>query len=200
MKNLYTLIDETHHHPTKWFKKAVYGAFTGFILGQFWFFIAPINGFAASKLFAAIGEKAWTGRLYRMLKHTAPRHMATGAALFLGYDLIMEGWRYHDHTTTRPMIVDHVATMSVLGTIGGFMATNTIRGAFQGFLWFGLNVGFLSYWVFMFGMKPGACQAGPVNFYYDADVSKEEKERLEMQDQLDIISYNMMKEPGYGLV
>lgn len=65
MKNLYTLLDEHHHHPTKWIKKGVFGAMTGFTLGQLWFFMSPINGFAAQKLFAAIGEKAWSGRAWR---------------------------------------------------------------------------------------------------------------------------------------
>lgn len=65
MKNLYTLFEETHHHPTKWIKKATFGALTGFALGQLHFFNAPINGFAAQKLFAAIGERPWSGRLWR---------------------------------------------------------------------------------------------------------------------------------------
>lgn len=147
MKNLYTLIDERHHHPTKWFKKFMFGAFSGFFLGQIWFFVAPINGFAASKLFAAIGEKAWTGRMYRMLKFTAPRHMMIGGSIFLGYDLIREAFVHHDETNQRPKIIDHVAAMSIIGTIGGLMMTNTLRGALQGFLFVGLNIGFLSYWV-----------------------------------------------------
>ena len=47
MKNLYTLMDESHHHPTKWAKKATFGAIFGFCFGQIHFFCAPINGFAA---------------------------------------------------------------------------------------------------------------------------------------------------------
>lgn len=129
MKNMYSLWDEHHHHPTKWFKKAVFGSIFGLVVGQFWFFVAPINGFAASKLFATIGEKAWSGRLFRMLKHVAPRHMAVGASVFLGYDLILEFMRHHDETNLRPMIIDHLTAMSVIGTVGGFYATNTIRGA-----------------------------------------------------------------------
>jgi len=65
MKNMITMQYETKHHPTKWIKKFLFGAFTGLCLGQFWFFVAPINGFAAQKLFAAIGERAWSGRLFR---------------------------------------------------------------------------------------------------------------------------------------
>jgi hypothetical protein len=65
MKNLFTFTEERHHHPTRWFKKFLYGAGVGLCLGQLWFFVSPINGFAAQKLFAAIGERAWSGRLYR---------------------------------------------------------------------------------------------------------------------------------------
>ena len=75
---------------------------------------------------------------------------------------------------------------------------NSIRGAFQGLLFVGLNLGFLSYWFMTIGMRPNAGQA-PALIYYDADVSKEEKERLEMQDQLDILTFNMLSKPAYGL-
>ena len=200
MKNMYTLMDEHHHHPTKWFKKACFGALFGFINGQIWFAVAPINGFAASKLFAAVGEKPWSGRTYRMLKHTAPRHMAMGVGVFLGYDLIMEFLRHHDETNKRPKIVDHLFAMSVIGTVGGLLATNTPRGAFQGFLWFGIQIGFCTHWIMEMGTYPGASLAKPVSFHYDADVTKEEKERIEMIDQLDILTYNLSKDPGYGMI
>ena len=37
------------------------------------------------------------------------------------------------------------------------------------------------------------------HIYYDADVSKEEKERIEMLDQVDILAHNLMLRPAYGL-
>lgn len=114
-----------------------------------------------------------------MIQHTSMRHMAIGGSVFLGYDLIHEALRYHDHQCQRPMIVDHLVAMSVIGTVGGFMASNSLRGAFQGFLFFGINFGFLSYWAFKQGMRPGA-GASQSKIFYDADVSKEEKERFEM--------------------
>ena len=134
-----------------------------------------------------------------MLQHTAPRHMAIGGSIFLGYDLIFDFMRHHDETNMRPMIVDHVLAMSIIGTVGGFMATNTIRGAFQGFLFFGLNLGFFTYWAMKMGRQPGSGQAS-AHIYYDTDVTKEEKERLEMQDQLEILTHNMLGKPAYGLV
>ncbi len=133
-----------------------------------------------------------------MIQHTAPRHMMVGGSVFLAYDLIFDFLRHHDETNMRPKIIDHVFAMSCIGTVGGFMATNSIRGAFQGFLFVGLNLGFMSYWAMTMGNRPNAGQASAL-IYYDADVSKEEKERLEMQDQLDILTYNMMSKPAYGL-
>ena len=50
------------------------------------------------------------------------------------------------------------------------------------------------------GIKPGASLQAPVSFHYDPDVTKEEKERIEMLDQLDILAYNMSKDPGYGMI
>ena len=183
MKNMYTLWDEHHHHPTKWFKKALFGAVFGLCVGQIAFFASPINGFAASKLLASIGERAWSGRAYRLFRQVAPTHMAIGASVFVGYDLILEFMRHHDETNLRPKIIDHLTAMSVIGTVGGFYATNTIRGAAQGFLFFGINFGFLSWWYMqMGGFRPGGRMARPASFFYDADVSKEEKERIEMLD------------------
>ena len=66
MKNLITLINEDHHHPTKWFKKFCFGSVVGLTLGQAWFFFSPINGFASQKLWASVGEKPWSGRLWRL--------------------------------------------------------------------------------------------------------------------------------------
>lgn len=198
MKNLFTLTDEHHHHPTKWIKKFAYGAFVGLVLGQVWFFVSPINGFAAQKLFASIGERAWSGRIYRMFMATAPRHMAYGGSAVLGYDLLREFLVHHDENNLRPKVIDHIFAMSVLGTIGGFCATNTLAGALRGFLFIGLNFGFISYWWASNGMQPGATLASS-HIYYEQGVSDEEKERIQMQDQLQILAYNMNCKPGYGL-
>ena len=56
----------------------------------------------------------------------------------LGYDLVIFLLRHHDECNQRPKIFDHLIAMSVLGTAGGFIATNTFQGAFGGFLFFGL--------------------------------------------------------------
>ena len=128
-------------------------------------------------------------------------HMGVGVASFLSYDLIIEFMRHHDETNLRPMFIDHLLAMSLIGMGGGFIAMNSVRGAVQGLFFVGGFLGCLSYWLMTYGMRPfGSAHQGGQLLYYDADVSKEEKERIEMLDQLDILSYNMSRRPGYGAV
>ena len=91
-----------------------------------------------------------------MLKHTAPMHMLAGGAAFLGYDLITEFLRHHDETNLRPQILDHLFATSVISTIGGYCAFNTMKGAFTSFLFLGLTGGFMSYYVMQRGLRPGS--------------------------------------------
>ena len=84
--------------------------------------------------------------LFRLIQMTAPRHIMIGASVFVGYDLLMEFMRHHDELNQRPKVIDHVIAMSVLGTVGGFMASNSIQGAFGGFLFVGINLGLLTWW------------------------------------------------------
>ena len=65
LKNLKDFKNERHHHPTKWFKMFLYGAVFGVTIGSVWTAFRPINGFAAQKLMAAVGDRAWSGRYLR---------------------------------------------------------------------------------------------------------------------------------------
>jgi len=67
MKNAKDLITESHHFPTVWAKEFIKGALLGTTLGAGWFFISPANGFAVQKLMNAAGERAWSGRLWRLV-------------------------------------------------------------------------------------------------------------------------------------
>lgn len=46
LKNAKDLVVEQHHFPTRWAKTFLFGAFSGVVLGQGWFFIRPAHGFA----------------------------------------------------------------------------------------------------------------------------------------------------------
>ena len=65
LKHLSDFKHEEHHHPSKWIKSFMMGATTGLTLGSIWFFLSPINGFASQKLYAAVGERAWSGKSFR---------------------------------------------------------------------------------------------------------------------------------------
>ena len=65
LKHMVDWQHEENHHPTKWFKRFVAGAMLGLVVGQVWFFFAPINGFAAQKLLAATGERPFSGVTWR---------------------------------------------------------------------------------------------------------------------------------------
>jgi len=47
LKNAKDVINEQDHFPTRWAKTFLFGATLGVTFGQAWFFLRPINGFAA---------------------------------------------------------------------------------------------------------------------------------------------------------
>lgn len=65
MKNAKDLLHEEHHHPIKWIKKFLAGAYAGVVFGYAWFLFKPQNGFAYKKLLAASGDRPWSGRSLR---------------------------------------------------------------------------------------------------------------------------------------
>ena len=65
LKNAKDIVTEQHHFPTRWAKTFLYGSTVGVILGQAWFFIKPVDAFAMQKLMQSVGERAWSGRLWR---------------------------------------------------------------------------------------------------------------------------------------
>ena len=65
LKNIKDIKNEHAHFPTRWFKTFMHGALTGIALGQIWFFVRPINGFAMQKLMAAVGDRPFSGRVGR---------------------------------------------------------------------------------------------------------------------------------------
>lgn len=47
LKNIKDFVDERQHHPTKWAKTFLFGAFAGVVLGSVWMAFRPINGFVS---------------------------------------------------------------------------------------------------------------------------------------------------------
>lgn len=135
----------------------------------------------------------------RLLAQVAPKHMALGGTAVVGYDLVREFLRHHEETNTRPKIIDHLIATSVVGSGAGLYMANTVRGALQGFLFLGLMCGIVSWWALSVSMRPGR-PVNNANFYYDKDVTAEERERIEAMDQAETLAWRMCQEPGYGLV
>ena len=117
----------------------------------------------------------------------------------LSYSIITEFFRSHEESHPRPRIIEHLIATCTIGFVGGCMATNTLRGGFQGFLFGGLNLGLLAWWFQNHTFRPGGGQ-GPANIAYDKDVTPEERERIEMMDQVQQLAHNMSIQPGYGIV
>ena len=65
MKHLSDFKHEEHHHPSKWIKSFIAGAAFGLTMGSLYFFLSPINGFASQKLYAAVGERPFSGKSLR---------------------------------------------------------------------------------------------------------------------------------------
>merc|ERR1712061_614369 len=96
-------------------KSFIAGAAFGLVFGQVWFFFSPINGFAAQKLFAAVGERPFSGRMLRMFKEVSIPHMLYGGTSFFFYTFTFDVLRHHAETNLRPKIVDHTLALGILG-------------------------------------------------------------------------------------
>ena len=72
--------------------------------------------------------------------------MMVGGSAMLAYSFITEYLSLHEEANPRPRIIDHLVATSIIGFVGGAMTMNSLRGGIQGFLFVGLNLGFLSWW------------------------------------------------------
>jgi hypothetical protein len=189
MKNAKDLVTEEHHFPTRWFKQFMRGATVGVVLGSLWHFVKPTDAFAQQKLFAAIGEQAWTGRTWRLLRHTAPTHGMAGGSLFLGYTLILEFLRHHDETNMRPKFIDHEIAMAIIGAGAAMgMGSGCPWAIFTGAIFSTLTAGPAIWWLQMQGNRPGQMNR-PANIFYTAEATPEEIERFRHQDQTDMLAF-----------
>ena len=128
----------------------------------------------------------------------APTHAAYGGAVFLGYHLVFEWLRHHEHTNLRPMFIDHQIAVSLIGMGAGMTALGgSPKAIMQGFLFSFVMVGPITYWLKLQGNMPGQMNR-PANVYYQDGTSEEEIERFRHQDQIETMAYNMSSMAGYG--
>jgi len=169
---------------------------SGVLLGAAWVAVAPINGVAAQKLFAKIGERPFSGRMARMVWQTAPWHATFGGALALSYQLGWDFMRHHAHTETRPRYFDHTIIMTVIsvGTtaaLGG--APKTMASAAILSL---LTLSPMSWWLWH-QRRPGHFRKVS-NVFYEDDCTPEEIARYQAQDQVEALGHVLSTRPGYG--
>ena len=167
---------EKDSHILAYAKTGLAGALTGVVFGQAWFVVSPIDGFASQKLFAAVGERAWSGRAFRLFKQTAPTHALAGALTFLGYRGICHVLRSNDRNNVRPFFFDHcMATALVTGT-WGLSVGGTMKNGIAGLVIGGLTLGPMSYWLYLNGRMGNGNR--PATVWYENDVSKEDIARF----------------------
>ena len=107
--------------------------------------------------------------------------------------------RHHDEANLRPQFMDHMLATMLIGTVSGFLALNTLTGALQGLMVSTCAIGPGLYWVKQCG--PGFMEhTGPANIFYTDDTTPEEVERIRMEDEVEMLAYNMSKQPGYGII
>jgi len=198
LKNMKDFSNEREHLPTRWFKAFLFGAFTGVGFGTMWFAIAPINAFAAQKLFSSVGERAWSGRMFRLFRQVAPQHAMFGGAIFASYRIMTDMFRHHDHTNLRPKFMDHCLALTIIGGGIGLIVGKKLRTAVALSVFSLLTVSPLSWW-YSFCIRPGNGHR-PARIHYENDVSKEEIERFQAMDQTEILAEEMMRRPGYGWI
>ena len=119
LKNLKDLSNEEHQFPIKYSKLALKGGFVGAILGYYYFICSPQGPLELNKLQAASGNRAYSGKLVRLVKNVAGRYALLGAGAFLSYQLTIDMLRHHDEANSRPAFFDHALGCLVVGTGAG---------------------------------------------------------------------------------
>jgi hypothetical protein len=114
-----------------------------------------------------------------------------GGSLFLGYSLIFETLRHHDHTNKRPMFIDHQIAMTIIGGVASVgMAGGSPQSMVVGAIFSFFTLGPMLWWLKLNGMSAGQMNK-PANVFYTDDCTKEEIERFTHQDQVDQITFSM---------
>ena len=134
----------------------------------------------------------------RMLGQVAPLHAAVGAMTFLSYRGITHLMRLHDHTNRRPFFVDHVTAFSIIGGVWGLTYGGSIKNGLAGFIGFGLTLAPMCYWLYLM-RRTGMGHPRP-SVIYENEVTKEDVARYEAMDQEEMLAFEMMRRPGYGII
>ena len=180
LKNIKDLANEEHHHPTKWVKQGLLGGMVGVFVGTAKLGHLPEAKFTSQKLLQSVGNRPWSGRLYRLFMKTAPYHFFLGASVILSYSFIMEMMRHHDETNLRPKFFDHQLAITLICGVGNYLTWGQpwhfAAGAVFGFV----TIGPALWWMKLNGgLDP---HNRPASVFYENDATPEEIERFQQQD------------------
>ena len=89
-KNMKDIWQENDSFGIKYFKTFLRGGLIGSVLGYSYFLVSPQGMIEAGKLEAAAGNRAWSGRLLRMLKSVCGRYALYGGVTFAAYHIMIE--------------------------------------------------------------------------------------------------------------
>ena len=147
------------------------------------------------KLQAAAGSRAWSGRMYRMIRSVCGKYAAIGGSIFFAYSYLTEWMRHHDEANPRAIYWDHTAATTVL-TLGAtaLYCSHPSQLLAAGFMSLML-VSPMSWWL-MNQVRINTVR-NP-NIFYEGSCTKEEIERFRAQDQIEQAAFKMQSTPGYG--
>jgi len=166
------------------------------MLGAAWVAVSPINGLAAQKLFAKIGDRPFSGRMGRFIWQTSPWHAAFGGSLCLAYQLGWDFTRHHAHTETRPRYYDHTLILTTIAVATTAGLGGSPKACASAFVFTLITLSPMSWWLWH-QRRPGHCKK-PSNVFYEDDCTPEEIARYQAQDQVEALGYLLTTRPGYG--
>jgi len=116
LKNMRDLPRETHHFPITMSGHFLKGGLVGTVLGSMYFLAGPVGQLETEKVLSAAGSRAFSGKLFRILKQTGFRYFLMGGTALSGYHMLMWYMRHHDEANPRPIYIDHTIALTVLTT------------------------------------------------------------------------------------
>jgi len=166
---------QDHHHPIKYIKTFLTGATVGSVAGYMYFVGGPTGSFEMSKLLAAVGNRPFSGRGFRLMQNVLGKYALMGGSLFLSYQMIHDFLRHHDEANGRPMFFDHMIATTTIGTVlGGFYMKSPV-GVFCSMFFSMVLVSPTMWW---FKNKCKLNHVRPANIFYENGTTAEEVERF----------------------
>ncbi|CAI2377829.1 unnamed protein product [Moneuplotes crassus] len=200
-RHLPDLVNESHQKPIQWIKYTIKGAVIGAIYGLYQHSNHLIeNRFVDQKLY--LSEKRSPFHIRGLLKYAKifARPMGYTAGLFLGYKLLYDFFEHHTGGQDIPDMFHHFKAWVILSpfVLGYFLP-------FRHLPWgiiLSATMVFPTYWYIRtisngeFSRTHQICPE-PLNFY-QAGVSKAEKDKFEHQDRIEAIGWARATEYMYG--